>query len=333
MTKSDLLIRVDDRVRLLSTALAATGYPQMAQEQKRHHPHAHARATLKMLHENGLDSHPAVLVLQAMLDEERPLEDLYAAMLDMPWPGLQMNSTPDWMPSVWPEQLWEFYQQAQIHEWWQSAQSVWSAAVSQCVNVFQKMQIGSFLRPFLGEIVDEFYFMPNLVFPAHREISLRNQQRLIAIVPPPQAWGESPPWPYDEESMLIHAYRAALRSYTGILLREYLAQHRPPVEDASKKELPVSNAFKAIYPTWEQQFIELFITAAVAIYLEDHVAKIEAQSYMLMEKRTRDMTILPGTISVLRRYLQEYGKKYQTLADFLYVFPAQLRVAKRIVTL
>jgi hypothetical protein len=43
---------------------------------------------------------------------------------------------------------------------------------------------------------------------------------------------------------------------------------------------------------------------------------------------------VPGTVSVLRRYLQEKGgAKYSTLVEFLPYFPKQLRVAKRIVNL
>jgi hypothetical protein len=89
----------------------------------------------------------------------------------------------------------------------------------------------------------------------------------------------------------------------------------------------------AEYPSWEEQFIALFKSAVVAIYLEDFMNPTEARGYMLMEKKVHNMTILPGTISVLRRFLQEKGNRYETLADFLTVFPAQLRVAKRIITM
>ena len=54
---------------------------------------------------------------------------------------------------------------------------------------------------------------------------------------------------------------------------------------------------------------------------------------MLMEKKARGMAMLPGTVSVLRRYLQEVGNTHYTnLIEFLPYFPKQLRVAKKIVT-
>jgi hypothetical protein len=53
-----------------------------------------------------------------------------------------------------------------------------------------------------------------------------------------------------------------------------------------------------------------------------------------MERKTQGMVVLPGMVSVLRRYLGEYeGGRYTTLMDFLPVFPKQLRVAAKIVTL
>jgi hypothetical protein len=46
------------------------------------------------------------------------------------------------------------------------------------------------------------------------------------------------------------------------------------------------------------------------------------------------MHILPGMISVLRRYLSERENgRYNSLLDFMPIFPKQLRIANRIVTL
>ena len=75
--------------------------------------------------------------------------------------------------------------------------------------------------------------------------------------------------------------------------------------------------------------------ATVAIYLEDHVDEKEYRSYLLMEKKVRGMAILPGTVSVLRRFLQEKesSSKYSRLVEFLPIFPRQLRVAQKIVRL
>ena len=50
-----------------------------------------------------------------------------------------------------------------------------------------------------------------------------------------------------------------------------------------------------------------------------------------MEKKARGITIMPGVISVLQRYLNEYEDgKYSKFTEFLPHFPGHLRIAKTI---
>lgn len=332
--QSDIQVMIDDRVRLLSAALAATHYPQMAQERKRHQPHAHARATTKYMKDRGHHQHPAIRDLQTMLDKGIPIETIFTLVMHCGWPGLKIAQLPKWVPAGWHQQLWDFYEAAQLEAYWnQENKLVWDQAHIQAQNVFKQVSFKDFMQPFFGEINEDFVFMPNIGYPADREVGIRVGKQLIAITPPPLAWGESPPWPYDEDTLQTHSIRAAMNEYGRLLLMAYLRKHADQVAEAAKKELPVSEQLKATHPTWEDQFIALFIAGAVAIYLEDHVSAVEAKAYLMMERKTRNMTILPGTISVMRRYLQEYGNKYASLVDFLPVFPMQLRVAKKIVSM
>jgi len=327
-------IILDDRIRLISAALAATTFPEHAQQHKRHHAHAHARATMKYLRNRHLDQHPAIVALQGLLEHGAPLEAFYTLLMHLSWPGLDIHALPKWVPQNWNKLLWDFYEKAELEAYWAKNQKPWSDAQAQAERVFAAVHFKEFLKPFVGEIAEEFIFMPNICYPADYEVGIRVGQQLISIVPPPLAWGESPPWPYDEESMQAqHTFRAALTQYCRLLMLAYLRANTDKVKEAAEKEMPVSEQMQAQYPTWEEQFIKLFVSAAVAIYLEEHVSPAEARGYMLMEKKVHNMTILPGTVSVLRRYLQEHGNRYETLADFLSVFPAQLRVAKKIMTL
>jgi len=332
--ETDVTIKVDDRIRLMCAALAATNFPETAQSQKRHQPHAHARATAKYLRGNRYNQHPAIQSLQALLDQGTPLEALFTLVMLMDWPSLKISGLPKWAPPNWNEQLGDFYETAKLGDFWANDDSLaWNQAESQATNAFAKIQFKGFLQNFVGEIQEELIFVPNVGYPADRELGLRVQNDLIAIIPPTLAWGESPPWPYDEETMLTQSYRAALTQYSRLLLLAYLRNNADKVAEATQKELPVNDQFKATYPTWEDQFITLFVAGAVAVYLEDYINTAEAKAYILMEKKARGMTILPGTVSVLRRFLQEVGNRYETLADFLSVFPSQLRVAKKIVTM
>lgn len=328
---STVTVKLDDRLRLLALALAATNHPEKAQEKKRHQPHSHARGTRKYLLDNGYNSHPAITDLQTMLDQNVPLEALFTLIMFFDWPQLKIKALPPWVAKDWNVHLWDFYQTAKIQEYWGNDNGVWDQAEAQSKKVFEKVHFHEFLKPFVGDVKDELIFMPNLCYPADENIGIRVGNQLFAITPPPLAWGDSPPWPYDEESMYNHSYRASLIEWGRMLLQTYLRQHADAVEEASKKDMPVNDTFKEQHPTWEDQFISLFVSAAVAIYLEDYVNKAEAKSYILMEKKAHGMTILPGTVSVMRRYMSEVGNRYNNLIEFLPIFPTQLRVAKKIV--
>jgi hypothetical protein len=328
-------IILDDRLRLISSALAATNFPEKAQERKRHHAHAHARATIKYLHEKEMSKHPAIVTMQSLLDQGTPIEAFFALAMSLTWPDLEGTELPDWMPTGWNNQLWDFYKQADLGTFWDSAGKSWESAEAESEKIFKdKVFFKDVLGQFVGEIVEDFAFAPNILWPADREVGFRVGNQIISLVPPPLAWGESPPWPYDEETRLSeHTYPAALSQYARLLMLKYMRENAAKVGEATEKEIPIADTLKLLYPTWEDQFIALFQSAVVAIYLEDHISATEAKGFLLMERRIRNMTELPGTVSVLRRFLQEKANKFPTLADFLPVFPTQLRVAKKIVKL
>ena len=328
-------IMLDNRLRLISTALAATDFPQKAQDRKRHHAHAHARAAIKHLQDRDMSKHPAIIALQDMLNQGVPIEALFALAMYLKWPDLSAPALPAWVPNGWNEQLRDFYDKSEAGLFWEAADKSWQNANAESERVFtEKVHFKDLLEKFVGKIDEEFVFVPNLLWPADREVGIRVENQLISIVPPPLAWGESPPWPYDEETRLAeHTYPMALAQYARLLMLNYLRTHADKLSDATEKDLPINDELKVQYPTWEDQFLALFQSGIVAIYLEDYINPVEAKGFMLMEKRVRKMTELPGTVSVLRRFLQQKGGKFETLADFLTVFPSQLRVAKKIVTL
>jgi hypothetical protein len=325
-------VRLDDRIRLMSLVLAATDYPEKSHKRKPHGTHAHSRATRKYLADHA--SHPAIQTAQALLDQGAPIEALFTFAAHLTLPGMTPTMPmPAWVPANWTIQLCEFYESAEVEKWWRKERAVWDKALSEATKVFKTIDLKSFMQPFLGEIAEEFVFIPNISYPTDRDVGIRYGKELVCIAPPPLAWGDSPPWPYDEDTMLMQTYRAAITQYARILLSTYLKANPEKLAEATQSDLPVNDQFRALFPTWEEQFTELFVTALVAMYLEDHVSGYEYKAFVLMEQKVRGMNILPGTVSVMRRYIQEQGKKFQSLADFLPIFPKQLRVAKRIVTL
>lgn len=329
-TTSDVNVKLDDRVRLMSAVLAATRYPQDEQAERPHGTHAHARAMRK--HMSAFADHDAVRTLQMLLDEDSPLEAIFMLALLLRFPDGRIPKAPAWMPPDWDLQLNDFYAVSGLEAIWQSDTAIWQTALDGATRVFEKVAFKQFMRPYLGETKRQFVFIPNISYPTDRELGFRLRRELICIAPPRLAWGDSPPWPYDEDS--AHVYRAALTQYGHLLLSAYLRDHAAEVAAAAETPLPVSDQFKTLYPTWMDQFASLFIAGLVAIYLEDHVDQAEANAYVLMERRIRGLEILPAVINVLRHYLRELESgHYQSLLDLLPNFSRRLKIANRIISL
>ena len=330
--EAKVTIKLDDRVRLLSAVLAATDFPAKAQKMKPHGTHAHARATRKYLKEH--DHHTAVVATQALLDQNTGLEPFFALAMLMKWPEMTIAAMPPWAPPTYNQMLKDFYETAKLADWWKQEDDDWDKCKDEAEGIFNEAEFKTFLKPFLDDVTEDFTFMPNISYPTDYNVGFRIGNELVCIAPPPLAWGDSPPWPYDEPTMVTYTLRAAISTYGRVLLDNYFKTHADGVTEAMKNALPVGDQFKAQYPTWKDQFFALFLSAVVAMYLEKHVDEGEYKAYMLMQKKARGMAMLPGTVSVMRRYLQEVGKggKYSNLIEFLPFFPRQLRVAKKIVT-
>lgn len=330
--QSDILVRIDDRVRLMSAVLAATNYPDKTQQLKPHGTHMHARATRKHVLKHA--DHPVVQATQTLLDTGTPLEALFtfAGMLHLPEFELT-TPAPAWLPSGYLGHLLDFYTTAELPAFWTREQILWDKALLQTQKIFTKMALKPFIKPFVGDVDEKLVFIPNIGYPTDYDVGCRFGSELWCIAPPPLAWGDSPPWPYDEPSQITYSYRAVIMVLGRLMLKPYLWSNPDHLAEVMKTELPVPDHFKAQYPTWEEQFTALFLSAVVAMYLEDHVDEREYKAYMIMEKKARKMEILPGTVNVLRRFLQEKdtNEKYHNLLEFLPIFPKQLRVAQKIV--
>lgn len=327
---SDITVKLDDRVRLMSAVLACTRFPEQAQQRKPHGTHAHARATRKQFAE--LRSHEAVVGMQSLLDRGAPLETIFALGMLLRWPELTVDSLPPWAPPNWDDKLGDFYACADLTSWWKAEADLWQQSLTDTAKVLHDVQLKPFFELFFGTLAESLVFIPNISYPTDQELGLRLNGSLVTIVPPRLAWGDSPPWPFDEDP--AHVYRAAITQYGRMLMHTFLREHADKAAAAAKSPLPVGDRIQALYPTWEEQLTSVFLAAAVAIYLEDHVSKAESNAYVLMERKVRGMTVLPAVINVLRRFLNERkAGRYQSLIEFLPVFPKQLRIAAKIVAM
>lgn len=328
--EQDVHVRLDNRIRLMSATLAASDWPLKAQQRQPHGTHAHARATRRFL--EPVKNHPAVQGMQDLLNSGAPLEAIFTLAAHFVWPHMIVEEQPRWAPPHWNDSLRDFFEKANLSRWWHDEDALWQSSIRESEKMFNGVTFKPFLKLFFGEIVENLIFIPNISYPTDGEVSVRADGELICISPPRLAWGDSPPWPFDEDPGYI--YRSSLSQYGRLLMHSYLRAHAEKIAPIAEIPLPVSDQFKARYPTWQEQFTTLFVAAIAAIYLEDHVNKKEADAYVLMERKMHGMTALPGMVSVTRRYLREReGGRYQEVIDFLPVFPKQLKVAAKIVSL
>ncbi len=327
---SDVIVKLDDRVRLMSAVLAATQYPEKEQVGKPHGTHAHARATRKQM--SAFSDHPAARALQALFGQGAPLEAVLSLALMLRLPDGRIEKPPRWMPPRWDDQLNRFYADSGLAQWWASESAPWQRALEESQRTFEAIQYKPFFQPYIGEIKERLIFIPNISYPTDYEIGLRLTNDLVCIVPPRVAWGDNPPWPFAEDP--AHLYRASLVAYGRLLMSGYLRANAERIGNLDENPLPVTDKYKSIYPTWAEQFTNLFVAGAVAIFLEDHVSQAEANAYVLMERKFKGLEVLPGVINVFRHYLRELETgRYTTLLDLLPNFSKRLRIANKLVSL
>jgi hypothetical protein len=327
LNNRQVIVGIDDRIRLMSAVLAVTNYPERAQQRKGHRPHAHARRTTQWLWD--FRNHPGVQGAQYLLNKGAPLQALYTYALKLDFPSMRTEVAPKWIPEGWNYYLRDFFEVARLQDLWDQEQPVWDQAQNEADSVLRGSDYYDFLEPFIGDVREYLIYMPNVSYPSETSVGVRVWDELICIGPPRIAWGDNPPWPFDEDR--AHIFSTSLSDFTRLLMLAWMRRNADFIHPIAQKPLPLDEEFREVHPNWGDQFLSLFVPGAVALYLEARVDPQEAKSFILMEKKIRGLTILPGVISVLERYLREYyDGRYDTLLDYLPHFPGHLRVAKKI---
>lgn len=319
------MIRIDNRTRLMSAVLSATTYPEKSQERQKHGVTLHARGTRKWVTENM--HHPAVRALQILLDANISLEPIYGYALRLSWPGLETEDAPRWVPPKWNEQLLHFYELTKLSQWWDDEDEIWQNANRHLTEIFGKVDFYHFLEQFFGAIPEQLVLIPNASYPSDQNVGVHVSGELVAILPPRKAWGDSAPWPYDNDP--VYVYQEALKVYIRLMLTAEFRNQPELVTSLSERALPVGEKFAALHPKWTDQIITLFTEGAVACFLEEAINPRESKAYIHMAQKVEGLTLLPGVIALLKRYQDEQkASKYPNFVAYLPTFIKQLRVAR-----
>lgn len=276
MSKVD--VSLDNRVRLVAAVLAAGQWPEREQAQERHAVHPQAKLTRQYLAE--FSDHPAVQIADQAIANGVNVEELFTAAVRSQWPTFEAAEP---LPAAfadgqWPAQLDHFYTDTAIAAFfWSEQQAVWDEAMADLTRIFQNSPLPAFLGSLSGQPLEKnITVVPNLIFPALRSVVSETAGATYLILPPPKAYGESPPWPYREGVDWVLA--ESCLQLSGRLLAEELAE---------------AGADKAA----------LLKQAAVVLFLEKAMNEAEARAYLVRSKKQYQLPELPAAVEGLRGYL------------------------------
>jgi hypothetical protein len=321
-----IIVKIDDRIRLLSAVLALTDWPEREQAEQPHGVHPHAKGTRRFLADFA--DHAAVQVAQGVLSAGYTPEHLLSFAANLKGTELLApGELPAWVPDGWPAQVRDFYQVVELPDLWNNDAGEWNQAVSEAENAFPSdLDMHDLLGAFFGPRAETLVFQPNLCYPTTHPISFRRGYDLVCVAPPRIAWGDNPPWPYDDDP--AWAYATAFGAYARLLLSEYMYAHPGSAELAEAASLRLPEVFRQRTPDWFEQFAVVFTCGAAAIFLSRTLGKAEADAFILMENKAQGFGVLPSAVSALETYLDGYETGgFTKLADFLPIFRDSLHTS------
>jgi hypothetical protein len=250
-------VRLDDGPRLAGALLAAGAWPEQEQAARPYKPHRVAEAARREL--SRWREHPAVRAASAMAGQ--PGEGGAAALFGAGFAG------------AWPADvaahLDDFTMAAQLESLRARAQGDWEAAYADLSAVLGGADLSTFLRRLFGPELAPITVFPNLLYPGSESVTALTAKGWLLCLPPPLAWGTSPPWRYGERPDEVLAAAA-----------EALAQG---IARQTRPEAPA----------------EVLGAAAAVLFLREAEGAAAADQFLLMTRRTRKLAGLAEAVANL----------------------------------
>lgn len=278
---SPVTVSLDNRVRLLAAVLATSHWPEREQAQAPHAVHTQSKLTKLAMSAAFPEPPAATATVNEALAAGVGLGDLFTAALCGRWPDFwEEEPLP---PSLANSQLFlhlaDCAAQVELEiGLWAEQAAVWQEAQTDLQAIFANTPLPDFLGRALGRsFTKPIIIVPTLVYPMLHSVVAETANTLTLIIPPPKAWGESPPWPYRDGHDVVLAETC----------RELL--HHLLAEDLKTRS------------THE---VELLKHAAATLFLEEALTDGEGMSYLVRAKRQYSLPELPATVERLRPLLQ-----------------------------
>ena len=263
-------VALDNRARLLAAVLATSDWPALEQAQAPHAVHTQSKLTKLAMTAAFPQPHPATAVVNTALASGVGLGDLFTAALCAPGEAI-----PARLPSHFAADLADCGRKAGLEAGlWAEQAAVWHEAIADLEAIFANTPLPRFLAKAMGRpLAKPVVIVPTLVYPMLNAVVAETAAALTLIIPPPKAWGESPPWPYRD------GHDVVLAETCRELLHHLLADELRPL------------------PPRE---IELYKHAAATLFLEEALTDGEGLSYLVRTKRQFNLPELPAKVEALR---------------------------------
>lgn len=282
---STVEVRVDDNLRLAGALLAAGSWPDHEQSVKPYKPHRTAEHAHK--HFTGHKDHAAVQAAAALVGQGEGLGKLFGHALHGDWPAN--------IPAA------DFKSTAQPENFWKESEADWQEAEFDLKLVLAHGNLGGFIDDLLGPQTRRLVVFPNLLFPGLRAVAVASASEIVAVVPPPKAWGTSPPWRYKER-------RDEVLAEVSETFARFIFEDSLPAAQAALK--PRSLAFGV---------------AAAVLFVREAEGQEAGDQFMIMEKKTHGLPNLPALVEALAPLLAgRRAGQFAGFADYLPQFASVL---------
>ncbi len=279
----DVQVAIDERIRLTGAALAGSDWRQIEQAQAPHAVHPQAKFTAQFV--APFSRHPIfAFVNNFFAAGNKSPQLLFTAALrcQPPLYQPQMSLPADFDAFKWVALLGDFYAESGIaaHLWADQAPD-WEEAAADLRQIFSGDELPTCLADWVGgEESSAICIHPSLTYPMLNPILSDAGNRLFLILPPPKAWGESPPWPFGEGADWALAQ-------VGYKLVEYL------LADGL-----------ALLPEIGQDTAK---HAAAALLIERVLGEDEGLAYVVRIKRQGKLPALPVVVNALRQTNEKWN--------------------------
>lgn len=258
---SEITVEMDERLRLAAAVLAASAWPDMEQAQAPHAVHTQSKLTRQFVRE--FQNTAVVTQVNEALANGAPLGRIFeAALADAAGLYADFGQRSDIAQKLWPEQA-----------------AVWDEALAELKQIFATAPLATFLAKLLQRPLSKpIYVVPTLVYPMLAAVVAESADRYTVIMPPPKAWGESPPWPYRDEVSWVLA--EGCRQMIVHLLAKSLMAAEPTA-------------------------VALLRHGAATLFIEECLGEAESMAYLVRAKRQYNLPSLPAFVTDLRNTIEQ----------------------------